>query len=196
MSVRLETQATATGVLAGKNTMETRKMLDLPKERLEFQKKDYELKIGYLTNHFTRMWNRFNFFLVLQAGISAALWVWLKDKGGFIPQAPALACVGLVSAFVWYAFGAQDRHLVEIYRTQVRTAGEEIAGQIKLMNYVSVGREDTVIAQPWYHWLYQWRSNLFSPTKLAAWFPLLAMAYWVYMVILTASTAIPAPVGK
>jgi len=35
----------------------------------DFLIKDYELKIGYLTQHFSRMWTRFNYFV----GIESAL---------------------------------------------------------------------------------------------------------------------------
>jgi hypothetical protein len=170
--------------------------IDIPTEQLEFNKKDYELKINYLSNHFTRMWNRFNFFLVLEAGISAALWVWLKEKGGFIPQAPALAWVGLVSGLVWYAFGAQDRYLVEVYRNQVEAAGKEIATQLALKDYVSVGSEDIALNQKLYEYLYQWRIELISPTRLAAWFPLLVLLYWVYMIVLTSTTLAPVTVVR
>lgn len=33
---------------------------------IQYLFKDYELKINYINNHFTRMWNRFNYFLVLE----------------------------------------------------------------------------------------------------------------------------------
>ena len=33
--------------------------------------KDYELKIGYLTEHFSRMWTRFNFEIISKFQVSA-----------------------------------------------------------------------------------------------------------------------------
>ncbi len=50
---------------------------------LSFLQKDYDLKIKYLSDHFSRMWTRFNFFLVLESGLSAVLWLWFKEKGLF-----------------------------------------------------------------------------------------------------------------
>ena len=38
----------------------------------DFLIKDYELKVGYLTQHFGRMWTRFNYFV----GIESALAGW------------------------------------------------------------------------------------------------------------------------
>lgn len=37
--------------------------------RDDFLQKDYELKARYLTDHFSRMWVRFNFFLTIESGL-------------------------------------------------------------------------------------------------------------------------------
>jgi hypothetical protein len=58
---------------------------------LSFLQRDYELKIKYLSNHFSRMWTLFNFFLVLEPGLSAALWVWFKEEGQFAQVSSTLA---------------------------------------------------------------------------------------------------------
>ena len=49
-----------------------------PKDTLEFLIADYGHKIGYLTNHFGRVWQRFNFFITLESGLSAALWARIR----------------------------------------------------------------------------------------------------------------------
>src|SRR5436309_1205740 len=99
---------------------------NLPPEVLSFLQRDYELKVRYLSDQFSRMWTRFNFFLVLESGLSAALWVWFKDKPGFLEKTLVLSWVGVFSSICWYVFGAQDRHLVEVYRKHVADAGSKI----------------------------------------------------------------------
>jgi len=45
-------------------------LFDDPKKRFsDFALKDYELKVQYLTNHFQRMWTRFNYFVVIHAAL-------------------------------------------------------------------------------------------------------------------------------
>lgn len=38
-------------------------------EALQFLLKDYGFKIKYVSDHFSRMWTRFNFFLALESGL-------------------------------------------------------------------------------------------------------------------------------
>lgn len=102
----------------------------LPSKQIDFLQTDYELKIKYLADQFTRMWTRFHFFLVLESGLSAALWVWFKDRGVFAREGLMIAGIGAVSSCIWYIFGAQDRYLVEVYRRQVRDAGRDIAHKL------------------------------------------------------------------
>jgi hypothetical protein len=162
--------------------------MEYPQQALQFLEKDYELKVRYLADQFSRMWTRFNFFLVLESGLSAALWVWFKDKAESVDKAVVLTWVGIVSSICWYVFGAQDRHLVEIYRKHVDDVGAKIADTLGLRGYlgsayVPVGDPKTKIKQKWFEYLYQWRCEPLSTTKLAAWFPLLVTAYWIFMFI-------------
>ena len=151
---------------------------------LLFLQKDYELKINYLSAHFTRMWTRFNFFLVLESGLSAALWGWAKDKETFSGGASAFAWIGLITSICWYVMGAEDRYLVEAYRSQVEFIGAKVAEKIGLKeymgsNYVHVGSQKVKVQFR----IYQWRWDPISTTKLAAWFPLIVTLYWIGMLI-------------
>src|SRR5262249_1638386 len=87
-------------------------------------------------NSLASMWTRFNFFLVLESGLSAALWVWFKDTAESVDKACVLTWVGIVSSVCWYAFGAQDRYLVEVYRNHVDDAGAKIAEILRLRDYL------------------------------------------------------------
>jgi hypothetical protein len=148
----------------------------LPDEVREFMQKDYELKARYLSDHFSRMWTRFNFFLVLESGLSAGLWLWMRETGSLPLPGVGLALVGLASTAVWYAFGAQDRYLVVVYRSQVRQAGRELAQRLGLTSYVPIGDTEQAAVEQGPE---QWRLRAISTTRLAAWFPLLVLAYWL-----------------
>ncbi|HLO28798.1 MAG TPA: hypothetical protein VK249_06670 [Anaerolineales bacterium] len=147
-----------------------------------FLQKDYELKINYLAAQYTRMWTRFNFFLVLESGLSAALWLWFKDKGAFIGQANPLAWLGLVTSFCWYVMGAEDRYLVVVYRSHVEDAGKKVKQDLELQDYVYVSDPTRPLIE---QKIYQWRFEPLSTTKLAAWFPILVTLYWIMMIVMT-----------
>lgn len=38
---------------------------------MDFLIKDYDLKVGYLTEHFGRMWKRFNYFVGIESALAA-----------------------------------------------------------------------------------------------------------------------------
>jgi hypothetical protein len=84
-----------------------------------FLLKDYELKINYLTNQFSRMWTRFNFFLTVETALVGG--GFLVGKGTLMPE---IAALGAMLSLVWYLFGAEDRYLVLIYRNQIKAVTE------------------------------------------------------------------------
>ncbi|MFZ3167957.1 MAG: hypothetical protein WA130_10115 [Candidatus Methanoperedens sp.] len=152
---------------------------------IEFLKKDYELKTNYLTAHLTRMWQRFNFFIALESALSVALFGFFKGNEGFSHYAIITAVIGAVSSICWYIFGAQDRCLAALYRKHVKDAGEKIAYNLGLKeDYVHAADQTIKIKQKWYKYIYQWRSEHISTTKLAALFPLLVVLYWTSITVL------------
>ena len=82
---------------------------------------DYKLKVGYLTDHMQRMWTRFNFFITIQSGLVGGL-VLASDSGKFTKSALYFLIAEAVLSVVWWVFGAQDRHLVTVYRRQIEQA--------------------------------------------------------------------------
>src|SRR5438093_13743895 len=108
---------------------------DVPELVLQFLQKDYELKIAYLSDHFSRMWTRFNFFIVLETALSGGFFTFFKSAGRSSNGATIAACVGVASSACWYVFGAEDRYLVEVYRSHVRDAGVKIAKKLGLEQY-------------------------------------------------------------
>src|SRR6266540_2667256 len=90
-----------------------------------FLQKDYELKISYLTNHMSRMWTRFHYFLVLETALTGGKFV---IDGGTSSQ--FVSVVGVVVSVLWYIMGAEDRYLVGLYRYQVEKTAEKLAEMI------------------------------------------------------------------
>ncbi len=154
----------------------------------QFLVEDYKLKVDYLVNHFSRMWNRFSFFVTIESAILTALLAFLQ-----IPQlrdfAVYLAGLGLLIGLVWWVAGSEDRFLVTVYRGHVEQTADRIrqqeAFQTKLADYASVGSvpDDLFLfASP-----VEWRLRWLSITRLAGLVPLLVSLIWL-VVILTWST--------
>ncbi len=90
-----------------------------------FLQKDYELKITYLTEQFTRMWNRFNYFVAIEAALVGGKFL---IPNGVLSH--ALAIVGALISALWYVMGAEDRYLVRLYRYQVEKAAKAVVKTI------------------------------------------------------------------
>lgn len=172
-------------------------------EEKTFLQKDYELKVTYLSNQFTRMWNRFNYFVTIETALIGGNF--LIPNGRY-----ALAFVGILMSFLWYIMGAEDRYLVRLYRHQIKKASEEVAATIwtdmnARENYCYVGQVDEkarkdlsdaegedsqgIKKSRWkriaeFEWLSGWRWEPISTTRLAALFPLLVLVLWVIILIL------------
>ena len=153
----------------------------------QFLMEDYRLKVSYLTSHLQRMWTRFNFFITIQSGLLAFLFTSNRD---LTSVALYFACAEAVIAFIWYVFGAQDRYLFLMYRSQIETTANKLAKLTQksdpdnrdlLEDYIFVG-ETTKTAQylkaEGRMTLLEWRSNAVSITRLAAVFPLVVLVFW------------------
>ena len=88
----------------------------------DFLLEDYKQKIGYLTQHFGRMWTRFNFFVSLETALLGGKLLLVGDK-----PSPIIGLAGITLSLIWYVMGAEDRFLADFYRWQVY----EAAGRIK-----------------------------------------------------------------
>jgi len=146
----------------------------------EFLVKDYELKVRYLSDHFSRMWNRFNYFVAIESALIGGKFVL---GNGQVTQ--GVGIVGAVLALVRYMMGAEDRYLVQVYRKQVEEVGALIKQSIweyKDSPYTSVGDIDHA-SQGLAMSVSGWRWRAISTTKLAALIPLLLLITWVGVLI-------------
>ncbi|MGQ0537726.1 MAG: RipA family octameric membrane protein [Gemmatimonadaceae bacterium] len=147
-------------------------------QRHDLLLKEYELKARYLSDQFTRMWQRFHIFIVANTSLAVALFGWFREQGVFAPEARVLALTGLTLSVIWYVFGAEDRYLVEVYRRQLKAVGNALATELGLVgmgDYAVLG--DVEHPRPKFA-LYQWRIEWLSVTKLAALFPLAVVIFW------------------
>ena len=157
----------------------------------DFLLKDYEIKVSYLSNHFQRMWTRFNFFVVIESALIGGRFI--AGDGELTAE---LAIVGAVLSLVWYIFGAQDRWLVTRYRTQAEEAATKAADQvggIAQSDYhfdtgSTVVRDD-VRERPQKDYISpaEWRYRPLSVTRLAAVFPAFTFLIWVSLFLVLAT---------
>lgn len=149
----------------------------------DFRFRDYELKTRYLSDHFQRMWTRFNFFLTLESALVGGKFVF-----GTGPVTPALALLGAMLALVWYVCGAEDRYLVRGYRQAAEDAGRKAASVLLDSTaagmYAPVGDIHATAGtldppKTRLDWLSGWRAEAISTTRLAALFPLAVLLAWL-----------------
>jgi hypothetical protein len=138
-----------------------------------FLVKDYELRIDYLNAHFGRMWTRFNFFLTLQSGLIAFMFI--GNKVDFSANLPLFLLAEVTLSIIWWIFGAQDRWLAHAYRTSINKTAEKITeknlageGYQAVGNYRKLFNKESpsVLKNP-----VEWYSPRTSITKLAAYVP-------------------------
>jgi hypothetical protein len=156
----------------------------LEARRLDFLTEDYWQKVQYLKDHFTRLWNRFNYFLTIQSALFGATVLSPDKYRWWVPIFAALVCA------LWYIFGAQDRYLVDLYRKEIEQALEPVRRGLELTNYYFAGQVEDIPNQaerikdlgvkPSF---YQWRCRFLSTTKLPALFPVILLLIWVTILL-------------
>ena len=160
----------------------------------DFLLKDYELKISYLTNHFTRMWNRFNYFVTVETALFTGKILLPNSEPAW-----AFPLLGLGPSLGWYLVAAQDRYLIRIYRRQIDKVAERLEQRLYAQDpdsgtLIAVGGvESTAEAlkaidekQPaslskLFNQVTGWRSESLSTTHMAVWFPIVLTLVWAVL---------------
>jgi hypothetical protein len=151
----------------------------------DFLLKDYEIKVRYLSDHFQRMWTRFNFFVVIEAALIALIGRYFTADSGKLPW--EIALIGGILSLVWYIFGAQDRWLVGVYRIQAENAAKKAADNVDIKDYrfhsgsTPVDENLDEAFSKKYKGPAEWRLRLVSITRLAAWFPVVIILIWGFV---------------
>jgi hypothetical protein len=151
---------------------------------------DYKLGVPYLTNQYTRMCTRFNYFVSLETALAVAMVGLYKDER-LSADALFLPGIALLFSLCWYLTGAQDRYLVEVYRKQVAHTAQQLAPDVT-PPWAYLGAEIKMLVPLIGHIpnrIYQFRWEPISITKLAAWIPLLAVILWLLCIVTIAIKA-------
>ena len=151
----------------------------------DFLTKDYELKVKYLTDHFTRMWTRFNYFVGIESALVGGKLIFGDGK-----LTTEVAFLGAAVSLIWYVMGAEDRFLVRVYRDHVEKIAELLSrtewNPIVEGIYRHVG-EVTESSKSLRWEISGWRVERISTTNLAAWIPLSAFLVWVVVIAVSAT---------
>jgi hypothetical protein len=156
----------------------------------DFLLKDYEIKVRYLSDHFQRMWTRFNFFVVIEVALIALIGRYFTADSGKLPW--EIALTGGILSLAWYVFGAQDRWLVRVYRKQAEEAAKQAAKQAGISPYQFHTGSTSVDEAPdkgfrepdkGFRDIAEWRSESISITRLAALFPAFTILIWGFVFI-------------
>jgi hypothetical protein len=153
-------------------------------DKVAFALEDYKLKVQYVTDQFSRMWNRFSFLLSLETAMVSVAIFHVGGVNLIGPHRIVAAVAGIVTGLFWYVVGAEDRYLVVLYRAQIRQIHDFLTNQLDMAEYPAAGEvekarlldkafSEQVPSDP-----LQWRIKQLSTTRLAPAFPLLVVLVW------------------
>lgn len=153
-------------------------------DELSFLDKDYERKINFLVQQFSRMWTRFNIFVTIESSLIGGKFL-IDPKG----DNRDFAVLGIVLSVIWYVFGANDKYLVDMYRQAVKDASDKFMAAIPQSPRYPNEADYHFVGDIYSHpevksSLLSWRAKFCSITHLAALFPfVLTIAWTVYLLI-------------
>jgi hypothetical protein len=175
-------------------SLEKKANVEDQKQLTDFLLKDFELKVRYLTDHLTRMWNRFNYFIAIESAFVALLGGMFTAGGETLLW--LLVLTGAILSLIWYVFGAQDRWLVRLYRTQAEQAAKKVATIAQMPHYrepaapdyqfhtesSSVEKTTDEVFNRRFR-VDEWVWGPISITRLAALFPAFTFLLWSFLLI-------------
>ena len=143
---------------------------------------DYKLKLEFLRGQYERLWQRFNFFLTVQLALFGFLGYLTFDVK--IIEATVLpAWMGLVIAVLWYAVGAEDRRLVEVYGQRADDAATRFARDPEGLCDFDKYHAAAHIPSSW-RTLRSWYWSPVSMTRMPATFGLVLTIVWILVLVL------------
>lgn len=153
----------------------------------DFLVKDYEMKVNFLKDHFSRALTRFNYFLGIELALFGFLGYLLFDpvaKNFEATLFPIL--IGIVLSIIWCFVGWQDRALVKMYQSGIKEASLKISATNGLGWYA--GKE--VGAKVETKGFFQY-SKYFSITTIPFWLGLLSSITWVALLFMRSARSAP-----
>lgn len=140
---------------------------------------NFKLALDYLKGQFSRLWQRFNFFLTVQMALFG-FFGWLAFEKDNLPATRLVCMLGVFISALWYIVAAQDRALVEIYRERLEKTAKKLA-QITSLNSPDYGTDFVGIEAPsqFRTWCVVWYCRPLSITILPVWLALLHLLVWM-----------------
>jgi hypothetical protein len=135
----------------GDSMNELAKITELDQSRLEFFKRDYELKLDFFVKDLDRLWNRFKFLVTFQTALFGA--VGFSIEKNFTVLIGLLGVIGLGLSILWALVGYEDRLLVNRYRSHVEQAFCKVLSLLvtPVADYVHAGKNSDIsnTPEPW-----------------------------------------------
>lgn len=145
------------------------------KDKNDFLREVYRLRIQLYGEFTNRMWTRFNFLLTAEIAvigflITSSIEPEWKDNLWLFPA------IGIFISFIWYVLGAQDRYYFEGFRKQVQYLENKIAKElgIKDLDMFAFGDPAIIKQDP-----FTWRWKFISLSRLVAALPLFFLISWM-----------------
>jgi hypothetical protein len=141
---------------------------------------DYKIQVQALTNQYSRLWTRFNFFITIHSALLVALLGLFKDEDLTWP-ALAIPSLGVLMSALWFITGAQDRYLVVFYRAMITHAASRVAPDDEQWAHpgLEIEAAERILGRPVERSWLQWRSRHLSVTRLPALVPVLIGTLWL-----------------
>jgi hypothetical protein len=154
----------------------------------QFILRNYELQVRYLSDHFSRMWTRFNFFLTINSALFG-----FSFNASYEVNVQYIIIAGIVFSSLWVYFGGVDNWLVDAYRGQVQTGFSAIKKALQRSGAGSGEASDRQEHELWQElrsvgttdvcntrmglWSFRWK--WISATDLATVFPIMFVFAWI-----------------
>ena len=145
------------------------------KERNDFLKDVYRLRVQLYSEFSGRMWTRFNFLLTAEIGVLGFL-ITNSTNPEWIEELWLFPAVGIFISLIWYILGAQDRYYFEGFRKQVQYLENKITKELGIedVDMFAFGNP-TDVKQG----LFTWRWRFISLSCLVAALPLFFLISWI-----------------
>jgi hypothetical protein len=158
----------------------------------QFLVEDYKLKVQYLTDHFSRMWNRLSYFLTVELALFGALgYVVFDSQGRDLRVAPVVVALGAATSLAWYVVGAQDRFLVTAYRDDLRATANLLSEVLRGLSWYGPhyvgsrsGGPPRVHVEPEDSGFLSWYVEELSITRLPSLLAILLVLFWALVGIM------------
>lgn len=151
------------------------------KDFIEFIERDYVRKVEQLHRHLLSIWTRFNFFITFEGLIISANFISDNSKVATKDLSIWVSILGLLTAFIWYCFSANDRYLVKVYRNHVEDAHKILCSFIEKYahEHLSIDYDMSVESiSPVKSNFLGWRYKKIGLTDYATMVPISMVLFW------------------